>query len=362
MIYIFIRSLTKGGSEKQALILSSILKSNYKVKLVVFYGSLIDKNYLVFIDRKNIEVIKLNGSFLKKLYSFYKLLKINKIKIIFSYLLTDNFLGAIIGRVAGVKYIIGGIRNSRLPWGKLLISKLLNNYLQDITIFNNEYGRDIFVNNYGFKNSKCITIQNCYDAIPRTTVKKEKNDINILSVGRFVKQKDYDTLLRSIEELKNNFSLRYHFKFFIIGYGELEKHIRNKILERNLSDIVVIKINPLDLDKYFDRADIYISTSIFEGFSNSIMEAMAFSLPIITTDVGDNKYLVKENFNGFLIEKYNHKSAAHHLSSLINSYDLRIEMGQNSLNHLKANYSKEKFSNKYYSLINSLISPLSLKK
>lgn len=52
-----------------------------------------------------------------------------------------------------------------------------------------------------------------------------------------------------------------------------------------------------------DKADIYLSTSLFEGTSNSIMEAMNADLPIVATNVGDNGLLVKNEINGFLCGK-----------------------------------------------------------
>jgi glycosyltransferase involved in cell wall biosynthesis len=65
----------------------------------------------------------------------------------------------------------------------------------------------------------------------------------------------------------------------------------------NIMNRIKIFINPANIPDILNECDIYLSTSLFEGLSNSIMEAMVAGLPVIATDVGDNKYLVKDGFN-----------------------------------------------------------------
>ena len=88
-----------------------------------------------------------------------------------------------------------------------------------------------------------------------------------------------------------------------IGFGKLEQEIRRWVKEEGITDITNILINPDDISGYLSKADIYLSTSLFEGTSNSIMEGMNADLPIIATNVGDNAYLVEEGKNGHLTEK-----------------------------------------------------------
>ncbi len=55
------------------------------------------------------------------------------------------------------------------------------------------------------------------------------------------------------------------------------------------------------LAKYYNIADIYVLTSIWEEWSNTIMEAMASGVPVIATNVGGNPHLVKDKQTGFLV-------------------------------------------------------------
>ena len=106
--------------------------------------------------------------------------------------------------------------------------------------------------------------------------------------------------MHSFKLLKEKFKAQ-KFKYLIIGYGPLENEIRSLADELNIADDLEILINPPDIPDILRESDIFLSTSLFEGVSNAIMEAMVAGLPIVATEVGDNKYLIKNSFNGYLV-------------------------------------------------------------
>jgi len=115
-------------------------------------------------------------------------------------------------------------------------------------------------------------------------------------------------------------------------------------------------VNPPAVDPYYDQADIFLSTSIFEGLSNSVMEAMESSLPVVATTVGDNDKLVMEGRSGFLAPVKDAKAISEKLHMLFDSHDLRIRLGMNGYHRLKKNFSVEKFRQSYVSLIEEMTS------
>ncbi|MBO7272587.1 MAG: glycosyltransferase family 4 protein, partial [Bacteroidaceae bacterium] len=98
-------------------------------------------------------------------------------------------------------------------------------------------------------------------------------------------------------------------------------------------------------------ADIYLSTSLFEGTSNSIMEAMNWSLPVVATNVGDNNHLVIDGVNGTLHPIGDAKGMAESIANLLTNYELRKEYGLASNKNLRENYSMEIFEKRYLKLI-----------
>src|SRR5690606_20319450 len=95
----------------------------------VYYGKEIESKYSALIFENNIKLLKLDGNHAFKAYKFYKFLKSHKVQFIFSYLLTTNLIGAIIGKLAGVPERVGGIRNAFLDKQKLEIQRFIHNHL-----------------------------------------------------------------------------------------------------------------------------------------------------------------------------------------------------------------------------------------
>ena len=353
-IIIINRSLVEAGAEKQSVILASVLQKYYHVTLVILFDIISDVNRAI-IYNNNLKLVVLNGDNLFfKAYNFYKLLKTNKPDIIFSYLAIGNLFNGFIGGLANVKYKIGGIRNAVLPSNRVSIEKVMHNRFLSCTISNNHAAADNLSSD-GFKSSKFFVIHNAFDLTQKRINRNNDKVINILSVSRFVPQKDFITALEAISQLFNLKVLcRFKFKYFIIGYGKQEQLIRRKISELGIEDVVEVIIKPNNLGDYYRKADIFLSTSLFEGLSNSVMEAMSFSLPVVATPAGDMEYLVKQDENGFLCEMKNPQDIASKLSVLINDYELRKKMGLKSYEIIARNFSMEKFEKNYIDFINKL--------
>ena len=70
------------------------------------------------------------------------------------------------------------------------------------------------------------------------------------------------------------------------------------------------KIRHRDVAKYLEASDIYVSTSLSDGTSASLLEAMALSLPVVVTDIPGNREWVKNGWNGFLFPAKNPEKLA----------------------------------------------------
>ena len=86
----------------------------------------------------------------------------------------------------------------------------------------------------------------------------------------------------------------------IVGYGLLKEELKSKIDRLNLNSIINLYDETESINHFYEKADIYLSTSTHEGMSNTIMEALSYSLPVVCTNVGDSSYLVIDGYNGFL--------------------------------------------------------------
>jgi len=140
----------------------------------------------------------------------------------------------------------------------------------------------------------------------------------------------------------------------IICYGYHEAAIRRMIKSLGLINNVEMLIHPEDIQTLLRKADIYLSTSIYEGLSNSIMEAMSAGLPVVATDVGDNKYLIQDDFNGYLVKSRNIDAIVNKLSHLVENEEIRKEFGKNGYDKVLKDFSEEKLLQNYLTLLSDL--------
>ena len=347
-IAILIPTLKQGGAEKQATLLATTLCKYHNVDLYLLYGDVdIAPQNRELLEGSNVYIHPLTGNVLNKICQLKKALKQRNTDVIFNYLTSCNVIGGVAARLAKVKHIYSGIRNTRLEWPKMLADKFTHNNIATASIYNCYSGAEYFATK-GFKAKKNIVIPNGFLDIAEPITRQDRDIKHIVTAGRFVAQKDYKTLINTIAKLK---AIRQDFIMDIIGYGVEEQNIRTWINEYGVQDVVNIAIKPDNVQERVRNSDIYISTSLFEGTSNSIMEALNWSLPVVTTDVGDNSYLVRDKENGFLHAIGDADGMAKSLSILLDSADLRNTYGAMSHKILKENYSLEAFEERYLNII-----------
>ena len=342
-IAIFVKNFTSGGAEKQAVLLAKALAGDYEVHFIILNGDKLHQKYLDLLrEDKRVNVAMFRGGHLSRFSQFVKYLKVNHISAVFSYLTAANAYACMASFRHKMK-VYTGLRNAELPPLKLLADRVMANRMATKAIANCYSGKKNF-SAHGFKNDKIVVIPNCFENIQPYQEKAHKEVKHIITVGRFVAQKDYETAIRTIAEVKKKYE-KIHFD--LVGYGELEARIRGWVKQYGIEDVTTIYINPHNIPELLHGADIYLSTSLFEGTSNSIMEGMNANLPVACTNVGDNGYLVEDGKNGFLTAIGDYKGLADRILDLLNDEHLCESMGKRSKEHLQNDYSVEIFRKRY---------------
>ncbi len=346
-IAVFVKNLTSGGAEKQSVLLAKALSDDYEVHYIIFNGKKVHQKYMDMLkEDSRIHIQSFVGGHFKRYRALVGYLRQHQIKAVFSYLTAANAYACLAGKEVGAK-VFTGLRNAELPVLKCWADRFLANHWACLAIANCFSGKTNFVSK-GFKEQKVTVIPNCFEHIRPYMEKESKETVHIITVGRFVPQKDYETAIHAIAELKKSYP---SIMFDIVGYGELESQIREWVRSYGVEDCTNIYINPSNIPQLLDEADIYLSTSLFEGTSNSIMEGMNADLPIVATNVGDNAHLVHDGENGYLCSVQNWKAIKERLVVLIQDNDLRNTMGKQSKRMLYEGYSMNKFKMSYLKLL-----------
>lgn len=158
---------------------------------------------------------------------------------------------------------------------------------------------------------------------------KNKNECVFLFLGLICKNKGVYDLLQII---KNNEEVyRGKNKFIIGGNGETDD-LLNFIKTNNLEDIVEYAgwVSGKKKADLFNLADVYILPSYFEGLPISILEAMSYHLPIISTNVGGIPEIVRNGINGFLINPGDIEALTKSIFDMADNKENRIKMGEES--------------------------------
>jgi glycosyltransferase involved in cell wall biosynthesis len=119
-------------------------------------------------------------------------------------------------------------------------------------------------------------------------------------------------------------------RVLLIGRGSLESTLRTRVDEWGLRDAVHFAgfVPNDELPKYLSAADVYVSSSLSDGTSLSLLEAMACALPVVVTDVPANLEWIRDGFNGFVVPRQDSARLAQRLMDVLKQEDTRRAMGQ----------------------------------
>ena len=128
----------------------------------------------------------------------------------------------------------------------------------------------------------------------------------ILYTGRLVKEKGIDLLLKSFEMINERVT---NFMFLFIGDGPLKSNIA-KIGEKYKNIELISPVSNDKMPKIYNIANVLVMASYFEGWSNTLGEALACGVPVVTTNVGDAEELIRNGENGYVVNDQNPQNYA----------------------------------------------------
>ena len=138
----------------------------------------------------------------------------------------------------------------------------------------------------------------------------------------------------SLLEIFNDFHKKYpDYILDIVGDGNEKDTLNKYITYNNLQDSITLHgfQNKEYIDKLLNKSSIYLMTSYTESFGIVLIEAMSHSLPCIAYSSAEGACeIIKNDYNGYLIENRNKEEYISKIEDLINDYDLRKKLGENA--------------------------------
>jgi glycosyltransferase involved in cell wall biosynthesis len=288
----------------------------------------------------------------KSIASLVHLIREQEFDIVHVHSQEAGLLVRIFSRAAGAKSIIytpqcTSIRHSNWLWLYRSIEKILS-FITDKIISVSEIDRTRIIQ-WGIPASKVITINNGIDHrltndpidVPAW---KEMFDLGgqdplVMQVGRLTYQKNplafVEGAAQVIDEMPNA-------QFLLVGEGPLMDDVENTIMELGIQGNVRCLGRRDNADKLISIADVITLTSRWEGLPYVLLEAMAWSRPVVTTAVNGCTELVENGVTGFVVPKDDVTSWANCVIEILNDVQRSITMGQNGNTRLLDYFSLEK--------------------
>ena len=142
----------------------------------------------------------------------------------------------------------------------------------------------------------------------------------IVTVGRLVPQKNHALFLRAAQRLAGEIP---GVRFVIVGDGPLRASLAAQALRLGISDRVDFAGERSDVSELLRGASVFWLTSRWEGLPNVVLEALASGVPVVATDVGGTRELVRAGVEGFVVASEDHDAFVRHSRALLNDGALR---------------------------------------
>ncbi len=180
--------------------------------------------------------------------------------------------------------------------------------------------------------------------LPKANCSNKRNR-TVISAGRLTEQKNHRLLIDAFCDFHQTHK---DYQLFIYGEGELKEELQDYIQSINMEKTITIFGFCKDLYTKLQTEGIYVSSSNWEGMSNSLIEAVAMGIPTIATDcpVGGSRLIIKNNQNGILIGVKDKNGMTKALCTLADDENVREKISING-EKLREQLSAEKIAREW---------------
>ena len=180
----------------------------------------------------------------------------------------------------------------------------------------------------------------------------KQEDKIIGTTGRLDDVKDHKTLIKSFQKVLEKTPNVY---LMIVGEGHLKEELDVLVENKKLKDKIIFTGNRKDIPELLNLFDVFVLSSLSEGTSLSLLEAMASGLPAVVTNVGGNTALIKHEVNGLVVEPKNIEQISDSIIEILSDSDKYEKFRKNTLLHVHQNYSISSMIEKYEKEYNRIL-------
>lgn len=342
-----------GGAERNLFHLAKSFSKEYRVFICALHSGVLLESIIKYknkyfneMESRDLKIINLN---IKKIYSFDGILKImrlfyvlkkEKVNLIVTYHETSDFVGAILSLFSGIPAI-----SSRRDMGyklkkrHIMFYRLIDPFFDRIIAVSDAV-KKIIVERERAHPFKINVVYNGTDidyfskpiniSEIKESLKLPKDGTIVGMVGGFRKIKGHKILISAIPSVLKDFP---DVQFIFVGSrisseDKLYEEVVDLLRELRISENVHFIESTTRINEIFKIIDIFVLPSLSEGFSNTIIEAMAAGKPVIATNVGGNPEAIDHGKTGLLVPPSDPIALSDAIKTLLRHKDLAKSMGE----------------------------------
>jgi len=290
-------------------------------------------------------------------------IKDNSVDIIHCHQYTPWVYGVISAAFTNTKVIFtehGRFYPDSSTWKRKLINPILNLFTDQVTAISKATKQALVE----FENIPEKSIEVIYNGI--APLQFEQGDVELLrtelsipndhmilgTIARFDPIKNHTMMLKAfslvLEEQPNT-------TLIIVGDGEERQNIERCINKLNIQSKVILTGYQPKPQNYLALMDIYLLSSLSEGTSITLLEALSIGKACVVTDAGGNPEIIINNENGFVTTNDDATEFKEGILKIIQAYENKNELSSSSLDIFNSKYSAEKMNEQYTKEYNNKI-------
>ena len=288
---------------------------------------------------------------LKAAHLIHRLVRSEQIDIVHTFFETSNIWGGLVAKLSGAPLLVSSRRDMgilRSPKHNLGY-RLVNRLCDGVVVVSEEVRRNC-VETEHIDPTKLVTIYNGVDVESKNSntasapkwLELPRLDQVVITLANIRQVKGIDVLIRAAARVRHGFP---DVTFLIVGregdpdtMSQLHELVRLNNLQHNVRFLGY----RLDSPGLLRSSTIFCMLSRSEGFSNTVLEAMASGLPCVVTRVGGNPEAVVDGSTGFLVESEDYKAAADRICDLLQDPNKAAEMGRAGKERVLHNFTSKR--------------------
>jgi len=348
-----IKSLGRGGAE---MLLPETLQLHDRNNFEFHYAYFLPwKNQMVESIQHHggrVTCFHANNNFqlVTKVWTVARYVRKNKIQVIHAHLPWAGILARAVGKITGVPVIYSEHnKQERYHLGTRLMNLVTMDLLTLVLAVSTDVAESIHkhkprlrtpvrtlvngVNVESFKNQ----LFHGRTVREKLGIPSDALAIGTIAVFRF--QKRLDLWMELAAKILRQFKSAH---FIIVGDGPLKDALMKKRNELGLTDRIHLPGLETEVRPYLAAFDVYMMTSVFEGLPVALLEAMAMECPVIATNAGGIKEVIRHEVDGLLCSVEEPEKLVGYACTLLADQDLRMKYGQQARKRVVENFSMEK--------------------